>query len=216
MSGEKHNEDCGVDIIAFERDMIETAIRANENARADAAAQLTNAADAFNKANAEYENNATSKNKKARTQAKLRLTIARKHFREADYGCLNAQRNLKQYEQENNIKKTQNVSKETLEALLMLELTKGEYDKAHAEYKKALAEHPDLAQAKKECDEAKTELEAARDKYDKASKKWRELEMQFRKEHDALADTEMNAFEALLEALERLKNIKNKIIGDRI
>lgn len=216
MSGEKYYEHCDVDPIAFGRDLIEISIRENENVRADAYAQLTNAADNFNKANAEYENNATSKNKKSRSQAKLRLTIARKHFREADYSCLNAQRKLKQYEQENNIKKTQSVSEETLDALIMLELTKGEYDKAHAEYEKALAEHPDLAQAKKECDEAKTELDAARDKYDKASKKWNGLKMQFRKEHDVLADTEMNAFEALLKALENIKNIKNKIIGDRI
>lgn len=98
----------------------------------------------------------------------------------------------------------------------MVELTKGEYDKARAEYKRAVAEHPDLAQAKKEWDEAQIELNAAKDKYDKASKKWDELEMQFRKEHDVLADAEMNAFEALLKALERIKNIKNKIIGDRI
>lgn len=216
MSDEEHGTICSIDIVALRRDQLICSLNLAQKMRDEALTSLTNATNDFKKIDDIYWDNQTTKNKEARHKAKIQLTYARKHFWQADYDYLCAERALTRYKQEHDIQEPKEITDEIANALLMVELTKGEYDKARAEYKRAVAEHPDLAQAKKEWDEAQIELNAAKDKYDKASKKWDELEMQFRKEHDVLADAEMNAFEALLKALERIKNIKNKIIGDRI
>lgn len=216
MSDEEHGTICSIDIVALRRDQLICSLNLAQKMRDEALTSLTNATNDFKKIDDIYWDNQTTKNKEARHKAKIQLTYARKHFWQADYDYLCTERALTRYKQEHDIQEPKEITDEIANALLMVELTKGEYDKARAEYKRAVTEHPDLAQAKKEWDEAQIELNAAKDKCDKASKKWNELEMQFRKEHDVLADAEMNAFEALLKALERIKNIKNKIIGDRI
>lgn len=205
MTDEEQDETLNI-VKNLKRDMIKTAIRNNEDARAEAAAQLNNAINDFKKADDIYWDNQTTKNKEARHKARLVLSVARRRFRLADYEVLNTQRYLNQYDMEHNIKETKSVSEKTSEALIVLELTKEKCNKTHAEYKKALNGHSDFAQAEKEFAEAKRELDASKDKYNKAKKKMNEIEIRLKSEHK-----ELNS--AYSEAVSQIKNIEKEILG---
>ena len=214
MTDEEQDETLNI-VKNLERDMRKTPIRNNEDARAEAAAQLNNAINDFKKADDIYWDNQTTKNKEARHKARLVLSVARRRFRLADYEVLNAQRYLNQYDMEHNIKETKSVSEKTSEALIVLELTKEKCDKTHAEYKKALNGHPDFVQAEKEFAEAKRELDASKDKYNKAKKKMNEIEIRLKSEHKELNRAYSEAVCDLIDAISQIKNIEKEILGGK-
>lgn len=169
MSDEEHGTICSIDIVALRRDQLICSLNLAQKMRDEALTSLTNATNDFKKIDDIYWDNQTTKNKEARHKAKIQLTYARKHFWQADYDYLCAERALTRYKQEHDIQEPKEITDEIANALLMVELTKGEYDKAHAEYESAENEDSELVQAKKERNKAKNEFDVAKSKYDKAS-----------------------------------------------
>lgn len=213
MSDEEHGTICDIDIVALRRDQLICSLNLAQKMRDEALTSLTNATNDFKKIDDIYWSDQTAKNKEARHKAKIQLTYARKHFWQADYDYLCAERALTRYKQEHGIQEPKGIADEIANALLVVELTKEKCDKTHAEYKKALNEHPDFVQAEKEFTEAERELDASKDKYNKAKKKMNELEIRLKPEHKELNSAYSEAVCDLIDAISQIKNIEKEILG---